>query len=69
MSEQEIIDWVIKLTEPKRGSLTPQQKLIFDARVKTLAGIKQKLKRIEYFGGVETLIAKASITGQSEKLF
>lgn len=71
MTEQQVIDWICKMAEnvAKEKRLKNDHKRIFDARLKTMAGIKAKLKRIDYFGGVETLIAKASITSQNEELF
>lgn len=71
MTESQLLEWVCKLAEceAKRRNMTPAQKPIFDARIKKILDIKNKLKRIDYFGGVESLIAKASIVGQSEQLF
>lgn len=71
MTEAQTIDWITNIANEKVkvNPLTPEQKKIFDSRLKTMAEIKQKLKRIDYFGGVETLIAKASILAKSESLF
>lgn len=71
MKEQKVFDWIIDMAKnlAKQRKLNSHQMLIFNARLKTLAQAKDKLKRIDSFGGVELLIAKASITGQKESLF
>lgn len=71
MTELQVIDWISKMAKnvAKERKLTPAQKTIFDSRLKTMAEIKAKIKRIDYFGGVETLIAKASLVTQKESLF
>lgn len=71
MKESQVIDWLIHMAKnvAKERKLNPAQQRIFDARLNTMTEIKAKLKRVDYYGGVETLIAKASITAQSEKLF
>jgi len=71
MTEAQTIDWFIKTAELRNKSnmRTREDDLVFKAMCKTMQSVKEKLKRVDYFGGVETLIAKASIQGQSEKLF
>lgn len=71
MTESQVIDWISKMAKnvAKERKLTPSQKTIFDSRLKTMTEIKAKIKRIDYFGGVETLIAKASLATQKESLF
>lgn len=71
MNEQQVIDWLIKTADNniKRRLENDSQVRVYNARIKTAQAIKAKLKRIDSFGGVESLIAKASITGMSEKLF
>lgn len=71
MKEDKVIDWIILLAknEAKRRKINPHEQKIFDARLETLTQVKQKLKRIDSFGGVESLIAKAAITGAKESLF
>lgn len=71
MTEPQTIDWIIEMVQdvPKRRNMDSLDKQIFEIRLKTLLEIKAKLKRIDSFGGVESLIAKASITGQKESLF
>lgn len=71
MTEAQTIDWVIKIAQErsKKYDLSSLDKAIFEQRIKTLEAIKAKVKRIDYFGGIETLIAKASTATQSERLF
>lgn len=71
LTESKVIDWFIEMAKnhPHKKHLTAPQQQIFNAKVKILLEVKNKLKRVDYFGGVETLIQKASITGQKEDLF
>lgn len=71
MKEDKVIDWIIHMAKnvAKSRKLNSHLLLIFNARLKTLTEVKAKLKRIDSFGGVESLISKASITGQKESLF
>ena len=71
MNEQQVINWLIEMAQDvaKQRKLDSFDKVIFDNRLKTMATIKAKLKRIDSFGGVETLIATALKTGEKESLF
>lgn len=71
MTEAQLIDWICTYAQnqSKNKHLNDFDKKIFNSRIKRMQDIKAKLKRIDSFGGVESLITKASITGMSEKLF
>lgn len=71
MKESQIIEWLIELAEKEynRRQPTATDYIVFNSRVETARKIKDKLKRIDYFGGVETLIAKASTATKNEVLF
>lgn len=71
MTDSQLIDYLIKVAKlnvPGKLANDVQTKT-FNARMKRAEQIKHILKRVEYFGGVESLIAKASIVGEKEKLF
>lgn len=71
MTEAQTIDWIVAVAEnkAKNSAMSSLDKAIFEQRMKTMKTIKDKLKRVDYFGGVESLIQKASIVGQAETLF
>ena len=50
MTESQVIDWITKMAEnvARDRKLAPAEKTIFDSRLKTMAEIKQKLKRVDY---------------------
>lgn len=70
MNEVKVIDYAISLIEAEKAKHMDANNInLLIARMRALKNVQKKLKRIEYFGGVESLIAKASITGEKERLF
>ncbi len=69
--EARTIDWFIKAAEarPQTKNLTPTQRITFKGMVSIMEEIKRDMKRINSYGGVESLIAKASLATQNESLF